>query len=905
MHNLQTMKIIFNVKYNTVFGEELLLNIVTRDLSRQKKVTSFHMQTHDGVCWKYEMMCSGAVADEINYYYSVDAEGLELRHEWEVRPHCLSLSARKGNEYIVNDAWIDMPEDSYQYSSAFTKCIFKRPLGKVYPSGFDKTIRLKVRCPQLHADQRLEVVGENLSLGAWSPARGVPMTEHVPHEWIADLNAEELKNQVIVFKFVAVSGSNSQNYMWETNENRVLGPFNLKSGEVFVFELSQSFMPLSNVRLAGTLIPVFSLRSETSFGIGDFGDLKLMVDYVEKAHQHVLQLLPVNDTTKTHTWKDSYPYSCISVFALHPQYIDLRQLPKLKDEQAQKRYESLGKELNSLAQVDYERVNKAKNDYLQELFLQEKSAVLSSPAFKSFFRETGFWLVPYAQYCSLREKYGTADISLWEDHRVWNEKDRKALSNPRTKAYKEVAFYYFQQFILDRQLRSVHEYARSRQVILKGDIPIGVSPDSCDVWMQPCYFNLDSQAGAPPDDFSQNGQNWGFPTYNWDEMMKDDCRWWVRRFRNMAKYFDAYRIDHVIGFFRIWDIPASAVHALTGQFSPALGMTRSEIEAYGLNFQEDFFTKPFIADWVLDRIFGNLADEVRTVYLEKEHDDIYRLKPDFDTERKIEKAFYDKNSDKDNLLRNGLYALVNNVLFVRDRKDPDKFHPRISAQFNFTYEALWDSDKQLFNRIYDDYFYHRNNRFWYREAMKKLPLLVQATHMLVCAEDLGMVPDCVPWVMNELKILSLEIQTMPKDPHLRFGNLNENPYRSVATISTHDMPTMRQWWEENPGKTQDYYNNAIGRGGNAPHPLPGSVAKDIIFQHLQSPSMLCIVSLQDWMAMEESLRLDNPDAERINIPANPNHYWRYRMHVNIEDLMGNDRFLHQIVELIRQSGRYE
>ena len=367
----------------------------------------------------------------------------------------------------------------------------------------------------------------------------------------------------------------------------------------------------------------------------------------------------------------------------------------------------------------------------------------------------------------------------------------------------------------------------------------------------------------------------------------------------MSKFFDAYRIDHVLGFFRIWAIPTSCVHGLLGQFSPALAMTREEIEGYGLHFQEELFTTPFIARWVVDRVFGIHAEEVINKYLNHEHDDIFSLKPEYDTERKIEAAFAGKDTDTDIWIRDGLYALVADVLFVRDINDNNKFHPRITAQMNFMYEALVDSDKDKFNRLYNDYYYRRNNNFWYNEAMKKLPVLVQATRMLVCAEDLGMVPDCVPWVMDELRILSLELQQMPKDPKVTFGELWKNPYRSVCTLSTHDMPTLRQWWDEDWNRTQIYYSSQLCRGGAAPHPLPGWLAKEIITNQLTCPSMLCILSLQDWFAIDEKLRLADADAERINIPANPRHYWRYRMHVNIEDLINNKEYNDNIKELVR------
>ena len=628
-----------------------------------------------------------------------------------------------------------------------------------------------------------------------------------------------------------------------------------------------------------------------------------MIDFVASTGQKVLQLLPINDTTITHTWTDSYPYSCISVFAIHPQYADLHALPELKDAKARTEAEKTRAELNALDKIDYEKVNDFKINYLRQIFNQEGEKMMKTAEYKAFFQDTELWLVPYAQYSYLRDKNGTADFNQWPDHQVWDETERKALADPKTAAYKNVAFFYFVQFVLDRQMQEAHEHAKAKGVILKGDIPIGVNRNGCDVWTEPKYFNLNGQAGAPPDDFSANGQNWGFPTYNWFEMLKDGCQWWNRRFQNMARYFDAYRIDHVLGFFRIWEIPVSSVHGLLGQFAPALAMSREEIESYGLHFQDDRFTRPFITDWVLDRVFHERAGEVKEKYLDRLDDERYQMKPEVDTQRKVEALFADATDEKELWLRDGLYALISDVLFVRDHTNPGVFHPRISAQLDFIYESLYDNDKAAFNRLYNDYFYRRNNQFWYQEAMKKLPKLVQATRMLVCAEDLGMVPDCVPWVMDELKILSLELQSMPKDPSVKFGHLSRNPYRSVCTISSHDMPTLRMWWDENIQRTQEYYNTMLYRQGPAPHPLPGWLASDIISRHLTSPSMLCILSIQDWLATDEALRLPNADAERINIPANPKHYWRYRMHLNIEDLAADKRFVQSITEMISQSGR--
>lgn len=890
------MTVQFNIEYKAMFGEQIVVNIQSGE-----EVLKLPLQTSDGEKWACDW-CVESPEKSYTYYYSVEREGRAVKTEWLIIKHQLDVNAKKAVAYTLYDHWKAMPEDAYLYSSAFTDCINHQAPQEMKPETGSKIVRLIVRAPQLRDGERLGVLGADKALGAWDVQKILPMTQHTYNEWVADIDATRLEGGHLEFKFIAFRNAKNE-LLWETSMNRTVDLPEMKAGELVSYELDQAFFALYNRKLAGTQVPVFSLRTRKSAGIGDFGDLKTMIDFVASTGQKVLQLLPINDTTITHTWTDSYPYSCISVFAIHPQYVDLHALPELKDAKARAEAEKTRAELNALDKIDYEKVNDFKINYLRQIFNQEGEKMMKTAEYKAFFQDTELWLVPYAQYSYLRDKNGTADFNQWPDYRVWDEAERKALADPKTAAYKNVAFFYFVQFVLDRQMQEAHEHAKAKGVILKGDIPIGVNRNGCDVWMEPKYFNLNGQAGAPPDDFSANGQNWGFPTYNWFEMLKDGCQWWNRRFKNMARYFDAYRIDHVLGFFRIWEIPVHSVHGLLGQFAPALAMSREEIESYGLHFQEDRFTRPFITDWVLDRVFHERAGEVKEKYLDRLDDERYQMKPEVDTQRKVEALFADVTDEKELWLRDGLYALISDVLFVRDHTNPGVFHPRISAQLDFIYESLYDNDKAAFNRLYNDYFYRRNNQFWYQEAMKKLPKLVQATRMLVCAEDLGMVPDCVPWVMDELKILSLELQSMPKDPSVKFGYLSRNPYRSVCTISSHDMPTLRMWWDENIQRTQEYYNTMLYRQGPAPHPLPGWLASDIISRHLTSPSMLCILSIQDWLATDEALRLPSADAERINIPANPKHYWRYRMHLNIEDLAADKRFVQNITEMISQSGR--
>jgi 4-alpha-glucanotransferase len=813
------MKVLFNLEYQTIFGEELMLNV----LSGEGETKRYKMGTVNGKDWSCEWSSNAKDGKVLDYYYSVFSAGRLARQEWIVAPHRLEWTAFSGNRCRVYDHWLDIPEDAYLYSSAFTDCVEARERRPSTEVRYDRTVCLKVRAPQLRGNERLALLGAGDALGNWEAKYALEMTEHACNEWAIMLDAEKLP-PLLEFKFVGLDDAVDVTPLWEEGDNRRVMLPEMKKGDVVVYELSQAYFSIYPWRGAGTVIPVFSLRSEGSFGVGDFGDLQRIVDWCDKTSQRVLQVLPVNDTNSTHTWQDSYPYNSISIYALHPQYCDFRQLPELKDSTQKEHFETLRKELNALPQIDYERMFAAKLDYLHAVFEQEWTATQRCAAYKTFFEQNKEWLVPYAAFCYYRDFYGTATFSAWPAEATLEATQTRTFKDKKT-----LQFWYFVQYHLDRQMQAAHAYARVHRVVLKGDIPIGISRDGVEAWVEPRYFHLDGQAGAPPDPFSADGQNWGFPTYDWDEMLKDGCSWWVRRFRKMAEYFDAYRIDHVLGFFRIWEIPVPEKSGLMGQFSPALGMSREEIEGYG--------------------IYG--------------HDD----------------------------------------LFLVDHRRNDRWHPRIAVQYQEAYQHLSEEEKHRFNRLYNDYFYRRNNQYWYQEAMKKLPLLTQATRMLTCAEDLGMVPDCVPWVMNELRILSLEIQSMPKEQNLRFGQLERNPYRSVDTISTHDMPTLRQWWDEDYGRTQDYFTNILHRSEPAPHPLPGWLAKDIVGRHLLCPSMLCLLSLQDWLSIDEHLRLPDAGAERINIPANPRHYWRYRMHLTIEQLLAADDFNDEIRTMITQSGR--
>lgn len=893
------MNIVFKVPYRTVWGEYVAVDIIWRTKTGKETRAEQPLSTSDGMWWSGQTAAPTS-AVEVSYTYIIYNEEGIVRREWNMLPRTLSLPQGR-NRVVTIDRWRDLPSEQYLYTSAFTEAfVHHAPRPRPTIEG-KKALVLRVSAPEVPQGHTLALLGSHPTLGEWQHDRELHLVPVGPTEWAITLDLEELDG-TLEYKYLTIDNTTGQR-TWELHDNRLLDRPNAEQRMEVVVEDEPIRFPFAPWRGAGCVIPVFSLRSEHSFGVGDFGDLRRMVDWVSMTGQHVLQILPINDTTLTGQWTDSYPYNAISIYALHPLYVSLEALPQLKNAAQRDRYREIQKELNALAHLDYERVMETKRHYLRWLFQQEWPTVRSSKAYKQFFTRNEEWLVPYAAYCYLRDHLKTPDFHKWGKMSTYKAAEVKKLTKHGTESADEMELNYYIQFILHEQLSEVQRYAREKSVMLKGDIPIGISATSVEAWTEPHYFNLNGQAGAPPDYFSTNGQNWGFPTYNWKAMLADGCKWWRRRFEKMSEYFDAYRIDHVLGFFRIWEIPRDSVHGLLGHFSPALPMSIEEIEGFGLPWREDTYTRPYITDRILNRVFGDDTADVRRLYLESIGNGHYYMKQEFDTQRKVEAAFSGKHDARSEKIRDGLYRLISNVLFLRDNDKKDCFHPRIVAMHDFLYEDLGDWEKDAFNRIHEHYFHQRHNQFWYEEAMKKLPTLVGATRMLVCAEDLGMIPQCVPWVMDELGILTLEIQTMPKKGWVQFANLWENPYRSVATISTHDMPTMRQWWDEYRETAQQYYNQMLYHEGQAQHPMTGAVAEEIVSRHLESPSMLCLLSLQDWLAIDEQVRNPHVEDERINVPSNPRHYWRWRMHLTIEQLMGNTALNEKIRGLVKSHGR--
>ena len=875
----------FSIQYGTRWGECLHVVVAYHRQDGTVRMADMQMFTEDGQLWTLETASVASRQQSIkslSYYYQVtDGDGRVIRREWTLVPRSYAFDVSKN--YIFDDQWRDRPLNAHLYSNACLTTLHRSLDEKVSEKNvplYRKTVLFRVSAPQLQTGQSVALVGSHPALGNWSEARYLRMEYMGQAEWMLSVNIDAIL-MPLEYKYVVVNDETHSLVAWEEGDNRMIDS-TLEDGQVLVLHGGNLRLCEHIWRAAGLVVPVFSLRSEHSFGCGDFGDLRRLVDWAVATGMKIIQLLPVNDTTTDGRWHNSCPYNITSCFALHPHYLDLEQLGELRDKKRMTVYRRRQRELNALSYSDYEAVDRVKRDYVKEVFVDHGATVLKSSSFKTWFAKNESWLKPYAEFI---------------EHAV----------GPDTEVSSNLIYYV--QFQLHSQLKAAADYARSQGVSLKGDLPIGVSRHSVETAMHPNYFHLDSQTGAPPDAYSLHGQNWGCPTYNWEESQDSALQpqgiysWFRSRFHWMAQYFDAVRIDHVLGFFRIWEIPDSAVNGVLGHFSPALPLTEGEIEYFGLPFRKELLTQPFINDRVLEHLFGIHAQFVRDTFLIPQSNGLYVIKSEYKTQKQIQQ-FFDGRHDENSLwIREGMYQLIANVLFVEDSRHSGMYHPRIQAYRESVYDALNDEEKEAYLRLYNNYFYQRHSEYWRGVATRRLSEIIEDSHLLICAEDLGMLPDCVAPVLDSLRILTLEIQTMPKQNGLEFAHLDANPYRSVCTISTHDMSPLRLWWEESPERTQRYYVTMLQKEGRAPEHLPAHLAEEIIARHLYCPSMLCLLSLQDWLAMDGELRSKQPRQERINVPSDPYNRWQWRMHITIEQLLAADRFNQKIRTMVTRSKR--
>lgn len=890
----------FYIRFATKFGQSLFVSgnnvlLGDDDIDRAFPLTYLNEQLWHG---SIEIE-DGSQVEPINYRYILQQENGERGAEFG-DDRIIDLTKHAVARIVVTDTWNQASDfENAFFTAPFTNVLLKsKSSAKSTAKRTSKifTHELRVKAPVLQNHEVVCISGSSEALNDWDKENVLLLTKK-DNWWTIGLNLGKSAFPVL-YKYGIYNSKENKFTRFEDGNNRTILSDEGKNAFTIIHD---GFIKLDDINWkgAGVAIPVFSLRSKKSLGTGEFTDLKLLVDWARTTGLKMIQLLPVNDTTATYTWKDSYPYSAISAFALHPLLLNIETVAGKAHGPVVNRVSLSKKKLNKNTTLDYEEVMKIKMAATRELYALMKEDFRDNLDYIAFFDLNRHWLEPYAAFAYLRDTYKTAEFNTWKTHAVYEENAVQELISPEQKHYDEIALHYFTQYHLHLQLKAATEYAHKNGVIIKGDIPIGICRNSVDAWIEPGLYHMDEQAGAPPDAFTAKGQNWGFPTYNWEAMQKDNFTWWRKRFDQMSNYFDAFRIDHILGFFRIWSIPAHAVEGIMGRFIPAIPVSINELFAKNISFEKYRYTEPYVTDAILIELFGDKKDAVKKTFFTG-----LALKEKFNTQRKIE-AHFKTDQSFDNKVRQGLYDLITNVIFFEvEDSNGQEFHFRISMEDTSSFKNLDKHSQKELTALYIDYFYHRQDELWKKEAMKKLPGLKSNTAMLVCGEDLGMVPHCVPEVMEQLGILSLEIQRMPKKTGIEFFHPNDAPYLSVVSPSTHDMSTVRAWWEEDRFKIKHFYNHMMGQNGEPPFYCEPWINKEIILQHLYSPAMWSVFQLQDLLGINGSIRREDPNEERINNPAESEHYWNYRMHINLEDLLEETAFNEELKTYIRESGRY-
>jgi 4-alpha-glucanotransferase len=638
---------------------------------------------------------------------------------------------------------------------------------------------------------------------------------------------------------------------------------------------------------SGVAVPLSSVYSADSCGIGEFADLVPLGKWCRENQLDLIQILPVNDTGEERS-----PYSARSAFALHPVYMrpaDIAGsdafLAEIVD--AQKKYQAGN-------HVAFREVVLWKRELFAKIYKTQESALAKNADLQSWI-EANPWVRAYAVYCVLKEVNEERSWKDWTQNKAITADEINEFWQQQTNA---VLFHAWMQWEAEKQFRQAVKALDELGVRLKGDIPILINEDSADVWANPEFFSLGNRAGAPPDMFSFTGQNWGFPCYRWDVLEEHGYSWWRERLQQAAKFYHAYRIDHVLGFFRIWSVPEEQHTGILGHFVPSIAITEKEFTDAGLPaLTLEYLKEPnFDINW-LNSVLKNHAQQAYDEFMEVLPGSAgkrLRLRPQYANENAI--IALDIEQD----LKDALLRVYWNRVFTPD-STAENYQP-----FWYWYDApvlttLPRHEQELVQNIIRKNEAEREN-IWREQGLRLLKMMADETDMLVCAEDLGAVPDCVPDVLQELDILGLKIERWARDwavsgqPYQDPANY---PRLSVCSSASHDSSTLAGWWEES-GTDLGYYCETIGLDTSSAKLTP-EIAAYILKRLLLSNSLLAIFPIQDYMTLVAGYTPEDPEQERINIPGTlDDTNWTWKMPVSLEDLQADKSLVQALSSLLKE-----
>ena len=649
-------------------------------------------------------------------------------------------------------------------------------------------------------------------------------------------------------------------------------------------------------RLIGTVIPISALRTEKSLGVGEFPDLAEFGALCAKMGIGLIQLLPVNDTGY-----QSSPYSALTAFGLNPLYLSIGALPESTAYKAG--IEAIEKKYSSAVRFPYEALLRDKMDLLKKIFRDNAKELTVSPALKAWIGVNP-WVKPYAVFRHLKE------VNAEKSWREWGAKEADASgidarwNDPSLRG--EHLFWAWLQQALDTQFSAAAASLAGMGIRLLGDLPILMNEDSCDVWSQPENFNLDLSAGAPPDMYSPEGQNWGFPTYNWEAQSKDGFAWWKSRLKAAEKYYQAYRIDHVLGFFRIWASRSRDNSALLGRYIPFIPVNQTDLE--DLNFDRGrirWICEPHIPTGeIWDALKAGWGETFNEAELSEAANRVFQLALNRIGQEEL--WLFKKNiqGEKDitaldihPAARAFLLKAWGNRIFFEHKSG--EYYPVWYYTQSRAYVSLSEDERESLETLLEKHN-EDSEKIWEAEGKKLLSVLTSSSVMLPCAEDLGAVPACVPKVLSQLNILGLRVVRWHREwekqgePYIPF---EEYPELSVCTPAVHDSSCLREWWDREADQQQ--FTDFLGVPSLPKVYNPGT-ARIMLSKIASSTSMYRVFQIQDLLHLSNLWYAADPASERINVPGTTNDFnWTYRLPALISQLAKDEDLIRFVSELAR------
>ncbi|MCR5254220.1 MAG: 4-alpha-glucanotransferase [Treponema sp.] len=665
-------------------------------------------------------------------------------------------------------------------------------------------------------------------------------------------------------------------------------------------------------KITGVAVPLGALYTKENPVIGEYPDLAVFAEFCKKSGIDLIQLLPVNDTGT-----QSSPYSGLSAYALHPIYIRLKDIPEFQplydsDQKFKEKYDEFVSKYDFTLRYDYDGISKAKGALLLELYATTETYKNgSADAALSKWISSNDWVKTYAVYKNLKHTYEQASWKSWhkEDQQKTPEELKKLWT---TKAFlKEHLFHAWCQMIADSQFTAATKKVHELGIKIKGDMPILMNDDSCDAWAYPQFFNQNLRAGSPVDNENPAGQNWGFPTYNWKNLKADNYSWWKKRLTVSEKYYDAYRLDHILGFFRIWAIPDTDANAINGHTEPYSCLKLEDL--HNLGFDDNrirWLSQPHIPTGAIEDITWNhdSAHKILSVFCDKlDGEELWLFKKTVKGSQQIYWTNLSEycNDDAANRIRQRLVEYWSNRTLLEVAKN--KFVPLWIYFKSTSWQSLNDYEKGQLQKEFEA-LDKKNEALWKKQSDEILSALTKSVKMTPCGEDLGVNIECVPVVMEKNGILGLRVIRWCRkwsengQPFVPFSDYTS---LSVATTSVHDSSTLRQWWnDEKDGVKAFVYENAADFGINqewseaeklASSEFTPELAEKLLHSCAKANSMWFIVPIQDFLYTEKRYWLENAADERINIPGSVTKFnWTYRLPVDISELMNDENLVEKI-----------